>query len=78
MGLLYYKNGILQFKGEYLNDEKNGKGIEYDNIKFVGEYLNGKKNGKGKQYFHDYNYHYTNYSYLIYEGEYLNNYMAKR
>ena len=36
----------LEFEGEYLNGEKNGKGKEYNNIGeiiFEGEYLNGER-----------------------------------
>ena len=58
---------ILEFEGEYLNGERNGKGKEYDcngNLKFEGEYLNGKRNGKGKEYDYDGN--------LLFEGGYLN------
>ena len=53
-GKEYYDDGKLKFEGEYINGEKNGKGIEYDisskTILFEGEYLNGKRNGKGKEY----------------------------
>ena len=40
----YNDEGILIFEGEYLNGEKNGKGIEYEDGKYIfyGEYLNGK------------------------------------
>ena len=57
----------LEFEGEYLNGQKNGKGKEYyynNKIKFEGEYLTGKKNGKGKEYDLD--------GVLEFEGEYLN------
>ena len=57
----------LEFEGEYLNGERNGKGKEYiiDELKFEGEYSKGKRNGKGKEYnFND--------GTLIFEGEYLN------
>ena len=50
----YYDNGELEFKGEYLNGKRNGKGKEYyDNgiLDFEGEYLDGKWNGKGKEYY---------------------------
>ena len=43
----------LIYEGEYLNGERNGKGIEYDdyyNFKYECEFLCGKKNGKGKIY----------------------------
>ena len=39
-------NGNIIFKGEYLNGQRNGNGIEYypnGRLKFEGEYLNGKK-----------------------------------
>ncbi len=53
------------FEGEYVNGERNGKGIEYDeygDISYEGEYLNGKRNGYGKEFVGDK---------LVYEGEYL-------
>ena len=42
-----------EFKGEYLNGKRNGKGKEYDKfgkLIFEGEYINGERNGKGKEY----------------------------
>ena len=58
---------ILEFEGEYLNGERNGKGKEYNYytgiLEFEGEYLNGQRNGKGKEYDLDSN--------LLFEGEYL-------
>jgi len=45
---------FLEFEGEYLNGEKNGKEKEYylnNKLQYEGEYLNGKRNGKGKEYF---------------------------
>ena len=53
--------------GDYLNEERNGKGKEYyinGKISYEGEYLNGKENGKGKEY--------TYNGKLKFEGEYLN------
>ena len=44
----------MEFEGEYLNGEKNGKEKEYylnNKLQYEGEYLNGKRNGKGKEYF---------------------------
>ena len=55
-----------KFEGEYLNEERNGKGKEYycdGNLKFEGEYLNGERCGKGKEYDFD--------GKLSFEGEYL-------
>ena len=45
-GKEYWKNGKLEFEGEYLNDLRNGKGKEYysnGELYFEGEYLNGEK-----------------------------------
>ena len=58
--------GQLIFEGNYLNGERNGKGIKYLNyeLKFKGEYLNGKKNGKGRSYYPS--------GELKFEGEYFN------
>ena len=45
------KIGKLEYKGEFLYDERHGKGKEYYQnyeLKFKGEYLRGKRwNGKG-------------------------------
>ena len=53
----YTDNDKLEYEGEYLNGERNGKGKEYyndGNLKFEGEYLNGKRwNGKGKEYYNN-------------------------
>ena len=49
-----YYNRKLILEGEYLNDEKNGNGKEYDfndNLIFEGRYLKGRRNGYGKQYY---------------------------
>ena len=59
------KNMIfIIFEGEHRNNEKNGKGKEYDRygkLEFEGEYLKNEKNGKGKEYKYD--------NQLIFEGE---------
>ena len=81
----YYDNGKLEFEGEYLNEERNGKGKEYNKngeIIFEGEYLFGEQwNGKlyeNKEIFEvkegrikKKEYEYTNGK-LIFEGEYSN------
>ena len=74
--IIYDNNGIgreynrfnnnLEFEGEFLNGQRNGKGKEYydnGNIKFEGEFLNGQRNGKGKEYNENDN--------IKFEGEYL-------
>ena len=43
---------VLIFEGEYKNNKRNGRGIEYHYGKMVfsGEYLNGKRNGQGTEF----------------------------
>ena len=55
----------LEFEGEYLNGQRNGKGKEYENtfLEFEGEYKIGERNGKGKEYYWN--------NKLNFEGEYL-------
>ena len=56
----------MEFEGEYLNGERNGKGKEYyynGELKFEGEYLDGKRHGKGKEYYDN--------GELKFEGEYF-------
>ena len=62
--IIEYENN---FKGEYRNGKRNGKGTEYffKALIFEGEYINGKRNGKGKEY-HIYE------GVDEFEGEYLN------
>ena len=61
----------MEFEGEYLNGERNGKGKEYgeDNqIIFEGEYMDGEKwNGKADESYYD-----GNLEYKEYKGEYRN------
>ena len=62
-----YFNDALLFEGEYLNNERNGKGKEYyenGKLKFEGEYINGLRNGKGVEYYDN--------GTLKFVGEYLN------
>ena len=63
----YNSVGNLDFEGEYINGERNGKGKEYNlisNLEYEGEYINNKRNGIGKEYDIRGN--------LIYMGEYIN------
>ena len=65
-------DGNLEFEGEYLNGERNGKGIEYTSAEhkyYEGEFKNGKKHGKGNLYYYKGN--------LLFEGEFLYNYKKK-
>ena len=46
MGKEYYDGGIIKFEGEYLNDLRNGKGVEYSQngkSNYAGEYLFGNR-----------------------------------
>ena len=52
----FYYDDTLNFEGDYLKGERNGKGKEYyydGQLEFEGEYLNGKRNGKGKEYYNN-------------------------
>ena len=64
----FNEKGKLIFEGEYLNEERNGKGKEFDFLDgylvFEGEYLNGERNGNGKEY--------DDKGKLDFEGEYQN------
>ena len=63
-----YENNILKFEGEYLNDERNGKGKEYDSngkIIFEGYFLKGDRRSKNNKKDD------ADYYILEYEGEIL-------
>ena len=74
--ILIMVDGKKHFEGEYLNDEKNGKGREYDKngkLSFDGEYLKGKKwNGDEHVFFFGRVYEYRNGErYETYNRKYL-------
>ncbi len=50
----FYGN-ISVFEGELKEEQKHGKGKEYDydRLIFEGEYFCGKRHGKGKEYFNN-------------------------
>ena len=56
----------IEFEGEYINGERNGKGKEYEDDKliFEGLYKDNKRNGKGKEY--------NSNGELIFDGRCLN------
>ena len=57
---------MVIYKGEYLNNERTGKGKEYNvcgNLRFKGEYIKGKK-WNGEEYYDNGN--------LRFKGEYIN------
>ena len=51
-GTLYYKNGRIQYQGEYQYDEKEGFGkyFKKNGEYYIGQLINGKAHGKGKYY----------------------------
>ena len=55
------------YEGEFSNEQKNGKGKEYDDngrLIYEGEFLNDVRHRRGKEYFND--------GKLKYEGEFSN------
>ena len=50
-GILYSKDGIILYEGDWLEDQKNGKGkffMKNTGAYLLGEFKNGKAEGKGK------------------------------
>ena len=52
-GIIFYKNGKINYEGEFANDKKegNGKYIEENGDYYIGQWLNDNKHGKGKEYY---------------------------
>ena len=65
-GIIFYKNGKINYEGEFANDKKegNGKYIEENGDYYIGQWLNDNKHGKGKEY-------YTNGE-IKHEGQFIN------
>ena len=73
-GKLYNNDSELIYEGEIKNGKRHGKGegyYRYYRNKYIGEYSESKKNGKGKEYYLEDD---SKEGYLIFEGEYYNNY----
>ena len=66
-GIKYYKNGKIQYDGNFINGkfEGNGKYIYEDNDYYIGQFKNGLRNGKGIVYYSNGN--------IMYEGDFVNN-----
>ena len=66
-GIKYYKNGKIQYEGDFINGKFEGKGkFIYDNGDyFIGNFKNGLRNGKGIVYYSNGN--------IEIEGDYINN-----
>ena len=49
LGIEYYENGKIKYKGNFLDDEYNGEGTFYypNGDYYVGQFIRGKKNGYG-------------------------------
>jgi len=62
---IYNSFGELEYEGDYLKGQRNGKGKKYENggLKYEGEFLNNKRNGIGKEYKNNE---------IIYEGKFYN------
>ena len=68
----YHNNGKLEFEGEFLNGQKNGKCKTYNyegKLMFDGLYLNNKAIGEDQEY--------NIYGGLEFVGEYLYNHKLK-
>ena len=65
-GKKYYKNGNIQYEGDFINGQFEGNGkYYYENGEyFIGKYKNGLRNGKGIKYYKNGN--------ILFEGEYIN------
>ena len=48
-GTLYYRNGNVQYEGEFINDKAEGDGrfIDEEGNQYIGKFLDGKRNGEG-------------------------------
>jgi antitoxin component YwqK of YwqJK toxin-antitoxin module len=64
-GTEYYSNGKIQYEGDYVNGNREGKGkyIWEDGQYFIGQWKNDLRNGKGILY-------YSNEK-IKYEGDYV-------
>jgi len=67
LGILFYKNGNIQFEGEWIYDifEGYGRYIYENGDYYEGEFKNGLKNGKGILY--------TKNNNIQYMGDWINN-----
>ena len=52
-GIQYYSNGNIQYKGDFVNDEKDGNGhFNYEDGKYyIGQWSHNLRNGKGTLYY---------------------------
>jgi len=66
-GIKYYKNGNIQYEGDWIDNNINGKGISYyENgfIEYKGNLIDNKPNGKGIFYYES--------GYIKYKGYWIN------
>ena len=66
-GIKYYKNGKIQYEGNFINGkfEGNGKFIYDDGYYYIGQFKDGLRNGKGTIYYPNGN--------IELEGNFINN-----
>src|SRR3989344_443018 len=80
---ILYKDGDIKYDGEFKNNMKHGKGIEYHlsyitkdtkdrDIKYDGEFKNNMKHGKGIEYHQSYITKNKTIKRIYYEGEWKN------
>ena len=62
----YYKNGNIEFEGDFINGkyEGNGKYIYENGNYYIGQWKNGHRNGRGIIYYKNEN--------IKYEGDFIN------
>ena len=50
---MYYSNGNIKYKGDFINDKKDGIGhfIYEDGKYYIGQWSNNLRNGKGTLYY---------------------------
>ena len=48
-GIIYYKDGNIQYDGDFIEGKREGNGKRYhiNGSYYIGEYKNGKRHGKG-------------------------------
>ena len=54
-GVYTYKNNTLIYKGTFVNDQPEGRGVEYyaDDSRYEGDFRFGRKEGRGTFYWRD-------------------------
>jgi hypothetical protein len=65
-GILYYKNGLIIYDGDFVNGKFEGTGKRnWEGKYYIGQWLNGKRHGKGIMFDKNDN--------ILYDGYYIDN-----